>query len=380
MSKKNVLNIYIWCTLIMMSTLTLPIKIAFSSGLIIQVITLLLLFLMLLINKLKKHILFLIGGISIFFFCDSLLFQFPKETLGIYIEMIKFGFIFYWFSTEIYDVEKLFNVYYYFALLGSVVLMFSLLKNPLSISYMSVGTQLIYCIIPVVYKLYTGNKKIINILILAILIIICTVYANRMSLVSIFSIIVFSDVYFIREGSIIKRILKYLSFFTTFFLIKFSILVLVEKLMLFMQSKGYNSYSLYKLQYTFSGGEDLTKITSGRDYIYDYSLEIINQSSFFPNGIGFFKGSTGYIYPHNLFLDLGIAFGFFMIPMLAMYLIYLIQTLKMGTYRYNYIILVFLIFSFSRLMVSSMIWIDSAFWISLGFMYRARREFNYSKF
>ncbi|MBR0365548.1 MAG: hypothetical protein IJH94_01945 [Clostridia bacterium] len=110
------------------------------------------------------------------------------------------------------------------------------------------------------------------------------------------------------------------------------------------------------------------EISNGRNEITDLAIAGIKEHFFVGNGIGMFTPNTGKVYPHNIILQLLYEVGIFLsLPffwMIIKALIRLVNNTKMT--KDNIVILtLFFCASVPRLMVSSQLWIQSAFWLMI---------------
>lgn len=113
---------------------------------------------------------------------------------------------------------------------------------------------------------------------------------------------------------------------------------------------SFNSYSLRTLQMILDG--TLTAL-GDRQRIFELTLSQIKIHPILGMGIGGF-GSDSAIYPHNFFLDVWVTFGVFFGSAIILYLIYSVFKALKGNrgYRCYYILLVWCLVNFMRLMTT----------------------------
>src|SRR5699024_8199638 len=84
------------------------------------------------------------------------------------------------------------------------------------------------------------------------------------------------------------------------------LIILLDKIAILLAD--YNSYSISKLLWSIQIG---MIDTSGRDELYEQAINMIKENDhFYPNGLGSFLNETGVTYPHNLFIEMYLTFGF----------------------------------------------------------------------
>ena len=129
------------------------------------------------------------------------------------------------------------------------------------------------------------------------------------------------------------------------------------------------SYSLNKIIMTLEQGKIFSSsISSGRDRIYMESFNIAKNNFYMPKGIGYYTSITQKNYPHNILLEILITFGICGLLCFIIGCVYLlIKFIKNYNLddNYNYIIISMVIYSISRLMLSSSFWLESMFWMSI---------------
>ncbi len=130
----------------------------------------------------------------------------------------------------------------------------------------------------------------------------------------------------------------------------------------FLSDINMSSYAIMKYEKQLNNG--IAAASSGRDKIYGWALDSIEQSPIIGNPISVDE------YVHNLFLqvfqDLGIV-GFIFIIGFTLYCIYMIGSKKFDKNDRLAILALFSL-AYGRLMFSSVVWRRPEFWMLLGFV------------
>lgn len=367
MTSKSVINNILLSILIYIGTLLIPLKEFFSSGFIVYAVTIILVLIFLLNNGIQIRSLIVLGLLSLVFLFDASVFGYHEKIFSLYINFLKFGFLYYWFTTSIKDVDNFFSVYYKVSLISLVIILTQVFILKSTVNYMSIGVDLSYISVAVLYKIKFLKGSIFDKTLIVFILIFCMIYANRMSSLTIVIMCLITIYYDRKLTGSFKRILQN-TFLLSFFLIIWSS---YEKIIYFLWnfliSKDINSYSLFKLKFMLDN-KNLNVITSGREDLYSFSIQTIKNNYFLPVGFGYFSSHTEFEYPHNVILELLLDFGFLGIFIFIGLLIVVLVTLSKSDKKNKFIILLFLSFSLSRLFVSSSFWLESSLWIVFGFV------------
>src|SRR5699024_9497112 len=117
--------------------------------------------------------------------------------------------------------------------------------------------------------------------------------------------------------------------FLMFIDFKLFLVNILEKLILIISDLNMSTLTLKKtlivIQEGFSEG------STGRNILFEQAVDII-KDGFIPRGIGYYKAFTDYDYPHNIFLDLFIIFGYLSIPLVVVSIIAIIYYFKRETF------------------------------------------------
>ena len=126
------------------------------------------------------------------------------------------------------------------------------------------------------------------------------------------------------------------------------------------------TYSIIKLRIMFEKG--LAESSSGRDYLYENFLEQIMFSPILGNGIGITQELWG-VSPHNLFLQILIEFGVIGMGIFiatGISLFFLLTIIRKKDNELFLLLLIIFSVSFSRLLVSSDLWLRQELWLFIS--------------
>src|SRR5699024_740705 len=114
--------------------------------------------------------------------------------------------------------------------------------------------------------------------------------------------------------------------------------------------------------------EGFSEGSTGRNILFEQAVDII-KDGFIPRGIGYYKAFTDYDYPHNIFLDLFIIFGYLSIRLVVVSIIAIIYYFKRETFILRKdIVLMVLTASVIRLLLSSTFLQEISLWMVIGLM------------
>lgn len=325
-----------------------------------------------------KMVMFIIFILTIFL-VDILVFEYRQNSANTFILLLRWGLPALYLSSKVTDFKSLLAYWHKIGILNLIIVnIFYILNSYKEVeSYMTVGIYLTYSFIPFIINYYINRDKFS--LFLAIIILIeIIVFTNRGSILCCVIIILYMELTHNRSyKNTLKAILKLLLLGIFIFNLNYILGIFSEIITKF----GISSYSFAKLiQFKDLG---FSQSSSGRNIIYEISINIIRESQFKPNGIGYFNYTTGLGYPHNIILDIAISFGiigillFFYLIIILIFKYFKKDRKKDG---YNKIIICIFIYCITRLMLSSTFWSESYFWMLLGlilFNNNSKRVRNY---
>lgn len=373
---KQTINSLLSSIMLFIGTLSMPVKSFFDSGIIVYVLTIILVLAYVINNGVNLRIVFHLFILTIIFLLNTGLFGYFSETLEVYSNFLKFGFIYYWFFSNINDPVIFSKIYFKISLISIFIILFYIIFMKIDINYMSVGVDMTFALIATLFYLYVHRDtrfKMLYIVWSISLIVLSMVYGNRMSLISMVLVFLYYIVVNDTTANIIKRIFKYITitFLGTLIIIFYK--TMLDFVWNFLIARGVTSYSLYKLKYMIDNN-DIDVVSSGRDTLYSFAIESIKNSYGLPKGIGYFRANTDFLYPHNFILELFLNFGILTFPILILGIIILIVKIKKCQKRMKFLIISLLIFSLSRLFVSSSFWMEPSLWIAFGLLYANNKE------
>ncbi|MCI0130540.1 hypothetical protein [Vagococcus sp. CY53-2] len=389
--KKNKINSILWCLVIYIQYIMMPVESVFGLVFVKYLVVLGSVLISIIINGIRIDFLKIFSFLSVLFLLDFIIFKNVETFNFFYISMFSSSLIMLFFTMNLKDIKLFFGVYYKYSLLTlfSVLLYIVISKGNTSstISYMAIGNVLSFISIPLSFRLYfIEDKKFKNHLLLIFLLILSVFFANRMSMITIF--LIYQVPKFFLYKSKKENIKMYLFTLIETILLLICILNIDLILNFILQFiNGNTSYVLIKLERMISDSEGLIQgiinSSSGRDILYDKAVDSIISSYGFPQGISGFNvvGSSGIVfyYPHNVILELLINFGVFGIPIILYFLFRLYQKYVQSDENLKFFILCFFIFSFSRSLVSSSIWLSPSLWTCFGTLYINSNKKNRKK-
>lgn len=344
-----------------------------SFSTMLQVVTILLFAYSLLYVLLKKHW-FVSISFVIFAMLWMLSYHFNKEaqpfiTNGInlfFFESLPFLWVFYYIFSQ-KDEFKLDGTFNAFLKVNSIKLlivvisqslMFLLPKCDIYHDYMSASYTLLNPLILVIAFLLCGGGGLMNIINVVLASLYILLLGCRGALVCE---IVFLSGYFVLFAKKNKSFYR-LSFISLVFLM----LLLIQPIADLLVLLGLNSRAVESIRnYEFFKDEN-------RSIIFEIiSLKTLQN----PFGLGVMADrpillSSSQLwqifYSHNLFLELGIDFGFLGYFLFAVFLFIIVVALKKGSYNTKIIIWSFFCMSVIKLMFSSTLWADQYLWALLG--------------
>lgn len=375
-------NATLWCVVVFVQYFLLPLRLfglpSSTEYLVVFIAVLYSIYL----NGIKLKFIRTIFVILVIFIADYVLFM-NRSTFTFYlVSMFTSSLVIYWFSLNIDCLDIFFRVYQKYAILtyvAVIIYLFMSLRSGISlVSYMGIGNVLTFISIPIAYRVYINErKKLVNHLIMLSILVVSFFFANRMAIVSIFFIYQCALLMQVRSTrDLIKKIVGVI--IQGFFIIVVAlnmgfILKLINN---FLINSNFTFYALIKLErmLTDTGGilAGIQSSSSGRDTLYSEGLDLIRKNNFLPQGIsGFnFVGTDNLVtlYPHNFIIELLINFGFLGFVVLLVFLYLFFKSLKGQTKDAMFLLLIFIVFSVTKLFVSSSIWLAPCLWALIGFM------------
>lgn len=312
----------------------------------------------------KKYFWFLLIT-NILFLINLLIVSSYKDlVMEIYLKFNILAIIAVYITSLDIDYKKLVKYWYILGVLN--ILIWLPLLNLISseeISYMHMGTFMTLAF-AIVYYNFLRKRKLIDLFWVIVSFTMIAVFANRGALLAI-AVLAISILFYRTKYKKTVFTLSAISIILFLLLdIKSIALKIVNNLNNLLINNGINSYPIKRLIDTLNSG--VVESSSGRDNIFDYSLDILKES-FHPHGVGYFEHVTNILYPHNLFLDLFIIFGYLAIPILFLCIFF---TFKVIVYEENKvkkeIIVMLITILFIRLNLSSTFLDEASFWILFG--------------
>jgi|SRR5690625_705841 len=366
--KKEDLNSFLLMFYIFTPTLTLPLNDSFNSGLAVWIFTTIILAVSfhLNYNKLNLRALMVIIIIIAIMLFNYLLMPYKEEALYFLVEFVKFGVIPLFLASNIKREESLLKYWLILGILNLIILLFYINDiNQREFNYMTFGrySTLSFIIFSIYYYRKKFAKLMLPLMILSGTMII--IFGNRSSILVLFLILI----YFALRNVVVKPTLKK-CFKIHFYIVIIAFLIfnlkkIIYRIIDILENKNIASYTFKKLGALLDN--NVQGFVSGRDSIYSNSISMIYENNLMPKGIGYYQYSTGEVYPHNIFLDIILTFGFVgIIFLLILIPLFILSYCKINDRNFREIIAILSIYQFTILNFSGTFWSAPVVWMILG--------------
>ncbi len=310
--------------------------------------------------------------LSIIFILNAICVPYTVKVLGLYMIFIRYGILGIYFAMMIRDYESLMKYWNHIGVIGFLISNIYLGYYEDTNGYMNLGINLTYSFIgfSMYYYAIKGNCRFISMILMLISFIEITILGNRSSMMICLFILVYYELLSLNKTNILISISKLTIGFMSIIYVLLNLKNILINLIDQMNKIGIYSYSLTKYVLTLQDGlKGIITQSSGRDDIYILAKNIIVNSGFMPHGVGYFEYSTGYIYPHNLFIEVCLDFGIF--GVIGLIILFLVLLKKYITYYkqdelFKVCVATMFIYSFTRLMFSDSYWREPLFWMNIG--------------
>ena len=146
-----------------------------------------------------------------------------------------------------------------------------------------------------------------------------------------------------------------------------NIVPILETVDEFATARGIEIAPLKKTIWQMNNADSMT---SGREDNYSAALQMIKDTWALPNGVASYHIQTMVAYyPHNIFLEAGIEFGFIGFALVALVIVKAGYMMVISPCKHSNLILLLFCLSIPRLMVSSSYWENSYIWPMLMLMW-----------
>lgn len=147
-----------------------------------------------------------------------------------------------------------------------------------------------------------------------------------------------------------------------------NIIPILEAIDEFTTARGIEISPLKKTIWQMNNSDSMT---SGREDNYSVAFQMIKDTWALPNGVASYHIQTNAAYyPHNIFLEAGVEFGFIGFVLVAFIICKACHMMVIVPNKYGKLILLFFCLSIPRLMVSSSYWENSYIWPMMMLMWR----------
>lgn len=378
-AKIEEINSLLLILLLFIGILTQPIVNRYGNSIVLWTSIFLMIVLSIVINRKINIRLFLIILLFIIIFIINYLFvDYKNLVIKEFANFFRAGIVSLFLTSMITDYKRLLKWWYRLGVLSFFIcncMLNFFIDNNL---YMDFGIYISYSFIIFClyyYNDYSKNKKINLILMVTCFVEVC-VFANRGSILICLFTTIYYEIISMKKNKSFRNISKMLCIILIGILITFNTKKILDTFTGMLDSMNINSYAINKIELSLNNG--WIEESSGRDELLDMSIDIIKNSSYMPNGIGYFEYITDGTqpYPHNILLEICITFGIVGLILFLVFLVrivYKFKTIQSDEYFKNTIIIIF-IYSSIRLMLSSSLWKESLFWIGIGLILFINRK------
>ena len=282
--------------------------------------------------------------------------QYPFEEAALLKAVFTFGFI---------------HAAYLFAyatpLINSGVMS---LDNTMDLSY----TSLIYLFADAWVVRDKSQKKMLRLmaftLCLAFTYFLAVVSTNRGALIS--AICYFALYPVVRCTRRSLRVTMFLLIIAAAVLVYLNLVPILEAIDEYTSSHGVIINPLRKSIWQMNNTDSMT---SGREDNYAAAIEMIRETLALPNGVASYHIYTNVAYyPHNIFLEAGVEFGFIGFVLVAIIILRACNIMVFKQTKYSHMILMFFCLSITRLMFSSSYWENTFIWPMMLLMWPSVAE------
>lgn len=385
-TNKSMFNSKIWCLIIYIQYMTLPLKQVSSRFVILDFLVVGAgIILSLLVNGVSKKFLKYLLIILIVYLIDFLLFRNTTSISFFLIPMIKSSLLMLYCTLSLDKLDDFESVYYKYSLMTLcsvlVYLAIYITTGISATSHMGIGNVLTFIFIAILINQYRFNKRL-DFVLLLVIIALTLFFANRMAIISELSCFLFVVNYKKSLNLIVKRVFILIVAVPCFALLISNLDKFFMLISPLIDTNGEMYYSLMKFQRMFTSSDGifagLIQSSSGRNLLYDQALLLFKESSFFPRGIAgfYYQDVSGYIfrYPHNIFLEMLTTFGFLAPLVFVMFIAYSSIRISKMKKQQKILTIVFFIFSITKLLASSSFWLAPSFGILIGLLGSNLRE------
>lgn len=286
-------------------------------------------------------------------------FRFNEFTYQIYIYMAIFAIVPIFLFLRVKNIDRFLNNYSIFAILVALLyIMDPMLEYKYCGDYMGFGYNVMLLAYIGVYIKTRTTKNILLKILVIVMIVETALYANKGA---ILSIIIFTLLY---ELLIRKNSIKNLFIILVSGILFFGSGFIIEQIHDIVLQNGIYSYSietLYQMANKTSSG------LSGREGIWDSARNLMNENLMFGSGAGYYRTTNiKKLYTHNIVYDVIIEYGIFIFAILLVITLKGIIKIKREKNVNNRLLgIMFLTSWFPKLLVSSYLQAEIAFWLFL---------------
>lgn len=367
---KEKINAILLIIFLYINTLTLLGNTIFDSEVVAFIITFIIIIISLIVNKFEFNRKMVIFSTFVFiiFLINFLIVDFKSEALVIFIDFLKFGLISLYLASLVTNYNYFLKFGYIISIMILIIWTFFIGQvSERNISYMLFGRQLTFSFVIFIIYFYKKDRKIIHLILALISFTFITLMGNRSSLLICIMLFILLEFDYLRKNLNLRNYFKAMIYVVITILLYIKIDVILYKVMIIANKLNINSYVLKKAM-DFLNDETDNSLSS-RSSLTHQSIEIIYSNNLMPNGIGYFQKVTNGTYPHNIFIDILITFGFFGILIIAGLFIWILVIYnKQNNSDFRMVIFSLLVYNIIRLNFSGTFWDETLFFALLGLL------------
>lgn len=344
-----------------------PFAILIGSQAIIALTTVIVFLFLLIIFRfhINKYVYYVFIIVTLIFLLNFFLYDGRTIILLTFAEFAIKSFSLFVIGSFSFATDYLKKYFYIFAILNFISLLIIVVLGYIeTFSYMRFGYAMLPTLLFSIYALRDNSKKLFWSIIMISSFTMILIFGSRgplLGLIIFILIILFAD----SKLKMMKKMLFTIGILASY--VYFISLNGFSKILDFIYfNLNFQTYSISKLRLMFEEG--VAESSSGRDYLYENFINQIMIKPVLGNGIGITQELWDFS-PHNLFLQVLIEFGFVgmaVFLIISLTIVYLLIKIRSADNDLFLILSIIFSVSFSRLLVSSDLWLRQELWLFIS--------------
>lgn len=318
-------------------------------------------------------ILIIVAGIMGY---SLLLWNFDSRVIERLLKFVMYAFFAMLCIQYTFDEEALIKAIFVIGILHATYL-FVYAEPRLSIGVMSMDDTMDLSYTSLIYLFAAANvvvDKYQKVSIRIIAVSICCAFIYFLTVVSsnrgaLIAMVCYFSIYFVTKCKRKDlRVCLFLLVIVAAIIAYTNIVPILETIDEFTTARGIEISPLKKTIWQMNNSDSMT---SGREDNYSVAFQMIKDTWALPNGVASYHIQTNAAYyPHNIFLEAGVEFGFIGFVLVAFIICKACHMMVIVPNKYGNLILLLFCLSIPRLMVSSSYWENSYIWPMMMLMWR----------